>query len=551
VNLIRFGSPDSQDVDVLQIVECLPEPVECKRLCSGTSENLNLVVLQEGVVADVYKGLPDETNNAIWATYHLHEQAIANPIQHAVRRVVPLKVVRATRIILSYLTRTSYRATVKSALKSLNQYQRQVALQEINFGELELSVDAWKSIAFQLAQTLALIDGHELYTKQELRDACPPLADMIDRRPSSRSHLNEQRDLFLEKINGVYVRQKGNMNLFMYGNALAIEEWNQYARQCRGMIIDIHRERCVHFPMDKFFRLGEGPELDREDLGQGVQTEIVEKLDGSMVSLFEHQGQIAFACKGNFDTEQSLRASEIARRLPLERLQLSRFYHVFEVIYPENRFPLGLSIVDYGQREDLVLISMRDRLTNRLLPYSQLAEEAQKIGISHPRVFQGTIQDAFTEVDQSEFRLGHEGFVIRIIEWDRYVKLKYPAYKEVLRIVNEIRSDRFVREHISLDSDKRTAALSILPFDVRQQAERQLVRFREIVEQLREYSAAIRAGADSDHRRFVEYVRENVPERVQRIIFQEHRGLDAFDMLEKLALEIYYNRFEMPRIQRC
>ena len=43
-----------------------------------------------------------------------------------------------------------------------------------------------------------------------------------------------------------------------------------------------------------------------------------------------------------------------------------------------------------------------------------------------------------------------------------------------------------------------------------------------------------------------QHVSQNVPERVQRVIFQEHRGLDATDMLEKLALEIYYGKSKLP-----
>ena len=37
----------------------------------------------------------------------------------------------------------------------------------------------------------------------------------------------------------MYVRQKGDLNLLMYANAVAIDDWNQYARQCRGTVIDM------------------------------------------------------------------------------------------------------------------------------------------------------------------------------------------------------------------------------------------------------------------------------------------------------------------------
>ena len=297
-NAILFGSADSLDRDTLYPVELLPDPHTCKQLCSQASENRNLVVLQDGVVAETYKGLPDETNNALWTTYDLHSQAAPNPVCRSVRRIVPLKVVRATRMILSLLTRTQYRQAIKTALSSFNQYERQQVLASIDFRTLELPSDSWKSIAFQLAQTICLIESDEFYTKSDLQQGLPDLADWIARRPGSLAAINDARDRLLQQVDGVYVRQKGDLNLFMYGNALAIDDWNQFARQCRGMIIDMRRERCVHFPMDKFFRFGEGPELDRQHFSDNLTTEIVEKLDGSMVSLFEHQGRLEFSCKG-------------------------------------------------------------------------------------------------------------------------------------------------------------------------------------------------------------------------------------------------------------
>lgn len=224
---------------------------------------------------------------------------------------MPLKVVRAVRGVLSQLTRTRYRAELKAALASNNSYQRSECLAAIDFDSVELTPDTGKLLAFQLAQTIALIDGRELYTKGELKTLFPDCAPLIDRAAGGApGQLNLLRDELLRRLKGVYVRQKGDLNLFMYGNALAIDDWNQFARQSRGMIIDVKRERCVAFPMDKFFRFGEGPELGRDALP--AETEVVEKADGSMVSLVWHDGQIAFSCKGNFDTEQSRRGNRAA-----------------------------------------------------------------------------------------------------------------------------------------------------------------------------------------------------------------------------------------------
>jgi hypothetical protein len=543
---LRFGSPDSLDADALYVADRLPDDVACKQFCSAGDDNRNLIVVREGVVAETYKGLPDETNNALLATYALHPQEHPNPVARAVTRIAPLKVVRAVRLVLSHLTRTAHREPVKAALRSLNLERRLEALARIDFAALDLPPDAAKAVAFQLGQTNALIDGVELYTKGGVRDRYPRLAPLIDRRPGSLAPLNDARDELLAKVRGVYVRQKGELNLLMYGNALAIDDWNLYARQCRGVVIDMARERCVQFPLDKFFRFGEGPELTREALPPDLPVEVVEKVDGSMVSLVEHGGARQFCCKGNFDTPQTERAAAIAQRLPVDKLDTGRYFHVFEVIYPENRYPHGLGVVDYGAREDLVLTAMRCRLTNELLPYSAVVAEARRVGLSHPRVFAGGLADVFRHVDEAAPHLHDEGFVIRSARDGKLFKLKYAGYKEVLRIVNELRTDRFVREYTALDADRRRWTLDLLPPDTRAVAEAHLSRLADLAARVNAYSEAVRAAAPTGRREFAEYVRATVPEDLQNLVFQQSRGRPAAALLEEAAVAAYYGKLAVP-----
>lgn len=547
---VRFGSQDSLDRDTVYAVDHLPSMQECKALCIDQTENRNLVVIREGVVAACFKGLPDETNNALYHTYQLHEQSVPNLVTQPVVRIAPLKVVRATRVVLSLLAKTEYRAEVKEALTSMNLARRLDVLAKVDFSKIELSPNTLKSVAFQIAQTNALIDGHELYTKQSIQAYVPEVADLIARRPGSLKALNELRDALLERVGGVYVRQKGALNLLMYGNALAIKDWNLYARQCRGMVIDMAKERCVSFPMDKFFRFGEGPEVSRESLSPELAVEIVEKVDGSMVSLIEHDGNKQFCCKGNFDTPQTARAAQIAARLPIDQLQTDRYFHVFEVIYPENRFPQGLSIVDYGAREDLVLTSMRDRLTNQMLPYAEVVAEAKRVGLSHPRVFSGGLAEVFREIDTAESSLHEEGYIIRTHVDGKLFKLKYSGYKEVLRMVNEMRTDRFVREHLALQPHERAESLALLPSDIREVAEQHLAKHRAIMQELSDYAAQVVALGSRDVREFAAFVKEQVPIAHQNLVFKYFRkGVGSADSeLEKLAVAVYYGELQIPQV---
>ena len=104
------GSGDSTDTDVVYVVDALPDKAECKRFCSESPvENRNLITIKDDVVSEVYKGTADEVNNALLATYSLHEQSYPLLVTRAVERIVPLKYVRGIRIILSHLTRSQYR----------------------------------------------------------------------------------------------------------------------------------------------------------------------------------------------------------------------------------------------------------------------------------------------------------------------------------------------------------------------------------------------------------------------------------------------------------
>lgn len=546
---VRFGSHDSKDHDVVYAIERLPSIQQSKILCLDKTENRNLVVVRNGVVAECFKGLPDETNNALHQTYALHPQQHPNFVSRSVVRIAPLKVVRATRVILSLVAKTVYRTEVKEALASLNLARRLEVLEKIDFSHLDLCRDTLKSIAFQLGQTNSLIEGHELYTKQLIQDYAPELAAFIARCDSPKQAINDARDKLISKVSGVYVRQKGNLNLLMYGNALAIKEWNVYARQCRGMIIDLAKERCVSFPMDKFFRFGEGPEISRESLPPDEAVEIVEKVDGSMVSLVSHDGTYQFCCKGNFDTPQSERAMQIAKRLPIHQLQTDRFFHVFEVIYPENRFPHGLSIVDYKDREDLVLTSMRDRLTNLMLPYAEVVAEAKRVGLSHPKVFEGGLSDVFREVDSTAPSLHEEGYIIRLHRDGKLFKLKYSGYKEVLRMVNEMRTNRFLREHLALNREEREKSLQLLPADILAVALEQLKQLKILCTRLLEYAAAVVSVGPADKKGFADFVSKTVTKDFQSIVFQYHsRSAEEVDtrMLEKTALKIYYSELVFP-----
>lgn len=531
---LTFGSQDSTDKDVVYVYPSVPSRPECKAFCDGKGENRNIIAVEQGVVQDCYKGLPDEMNNALWHTYRLHPQEAENPIERPVRRIVPLKALRAIRIILSNLSRTRYRPRVKEALGSYDFAFRKEILADVSFRTLDLPVEAWKTIAFQLGQTIALVRGEEFYTKQEIADSSPELGPFLRREGTvAKAVIDEHRDQLLALLGGIYTRRKRHLNLFCYENGPAIKDWNGFATQSRGMILDAKRERCVQYPADKFFRIDEVPDTEEVKVLQHGTPEIAEKLDGSMVSCYEHDGAVQWACKGNFEIEQSRKAAELA---PLG-LDLRRRFYVFELIYPENRYPTGMSIIDYGDREGLYLVFLRDRLTNEALPYAEVVEEAKRIGVGFPEIEERGLEELIAVTREEPGELRAEGWVARFAD-DFRVKIKYPAYMAVLSKVNDLRSGRAVKRFVEMEEDWDVWVTG-LPEDLREEALRPVREFMERVESLKAHFDRVIASHD-----LPQWAIEHLPRTLQKPFFKYWRGRANEGLLRKAAFRMDQQEWE-------
>ena len=194
-----FGSADSQDIDVAVFVEEIPNIKASSLLCASFREDLsellrtdkevntNIAVLKDGQLIDVYKGTTDELNNALLATYALHEQIHPCQIMYKLDRDVTLKMLRCARKLLSYFSRTEHRIRIKEALRS--DFKTKIEMLKTiepdkytDFGKKGSLIDFRKTAAFQLGQTLDLMKGKELYTKRGVAIAYPELENLLLRK---------------------------------------------------------------------------------------------------------------------------------------------------------------------------------------------------------------------------------------------------------------------------------------------------------------------------------------------------------------------------------
>ena len=212
--IIIHGSENSLDIDAYVI---LPEPLgfkEAKKLCDSYSQiNANLLVITDGMVSWCYKGTKDECNNSILATYELHKQDFANPINQKAERGYGLKMLRTIRGLLSYASRTDLRKDVKQALVSDDLSFRIEVLKKIDLNtikdfEKSSLTETYKFFAFQMGQSLSLLqDNVELFAKNSVAQYYPKLKPYLDRQPDANpAALQEFLTQFTEFVSQSYTK---------------------------------------------------------------------------------------------------------------------------------------------------------------------------------------------------------------------------------------------------------------------------------------------------------------------------------------------------------
>ena len=194
------------------------------------------------------------------------------------------------------------------------------------------------------------------------------------------------------------------------------QQWNEITLQCRGLILD-KDYNIVAKPFSKFFNLEEEKNIPNEPYT------IYEKLDGSLGILFYYEGW-NIATRGSFTSEQSQRAQQILNQKYSHLLDsLNKDWtYLFEIIYPENRI-----VLDYGDKEDLILLGIMNRVTLQ-------EEELKDYGFPYlqPSQYDGMNFKQLKDLNVKN----HEGFVIKFSSGKR-IKIKFEDYVQLHGIVTE------------------------------------------------------------------------------------------------------------------
>ncbi len=136
------------------------------------------------------------------------------------------------------------------------------------------------------------------------------------------------------------------LRLYCYSQSCVYERaWDEFTTLARGVILDPTAQRVVATPFPKFFNVGEGTATI-----PAVAFDTFEKLDGSLIILFNHAGVWRTATKGSFRSDQARAAARWIEPLDLAFLDPESTY-LAEWVAPDNRI-----VVPYHKPE-LVLLA--------------------------------------------------------------------------------------------------------------------------------------------------------------------------------------------------
>lgn len=211
--------------------------------------------------------------------------------------------------------------------------------------------------------------------------------------------------------------------------------WTDVTRACRGIIYDTATGEVIARPFRKFFNYGQS-EAGEVDLS--ARCTVTDKLDGSLGILYPTPDGYAIATRGAFVSDQARHATELYTARYDDAFDVpSGLTLLFEIVYPDNRI-----VLDYGERDDLILLGAVEIATGRTVgPYDKAVTHwpgprAQLFG--YP-----TVADALAAAP----RPNAEGIVLHLYDTDERLKIKQEDYVRLHRIVTGL-NERTVWEHL-------------------------------------------------------------------------------------------------------
>jgi RNA ligase len=241
------------------------------------------------------------------------------------------------------------------------------------------------------------------------------------------------------------------LSIYMYSRGCQYDGlWDDVTIMCRGLVLD-NDGNVIAKPFSKFWNLEENKHIPTQDFN------VQEKLDGSLVIVFFYNGELVISTKGSFISDQARWAKKIMDEKYRPTLLTDKdvyeatdynysgdeLTYMFELIKKNKKI-----VVDYGDTEELFLLSCIHTKTGKELTYPQVKKISEILGCPIVKQYDG-ISDYNTLKDI--IKDNQEGFVVKFSNGSM-CKIKGDEYIRLHRILTNI-STTMIWELLSTDGD--------------------------------------------------------------------------------------------------
>lgn len=211
----------------------------------------------------------------------------------------------------------------------------------------------------------------------------------------------------------------GDLRVYSYKNWC--KTWDIITLNSRGIIYNRKTGEVIARPFPKFFNMNQRIETQERNLPWHGGFRIFRKEDGWLGILYRDGGQHRISTRGSFKSVGALWATEFLKQYDLTGLP-DEVTLLFELICPKTHI-----VVDYGDREDLVLLAAYNRHTGEEYEWEQIEKWSKEFGFtlveSYDQDWLGYCRGQIKTVSGAEL----EGFVIRFANGLR-IKIKSEDY---------------------------------------------------------------------------------------------------------------------------
>ncbi len=300
-----------------------------------------------------------------------------------------------------------------------------------------------------------------------------------------------------ESLGAVKVKQHQDFLIFNYLDiAEGQNRWNFFERVSRGLILHAKTGEVVARAFDKFFNWHSYGRVTEAPISR-----VMEKMDGSLGILYRDGHDYKVATRSDFKNPQCQFANTFIKRFDLSDLA-EEYTLIFEIIYPKNRI-----IVDYRDREDLVLLGIRNRFTGDFLNWQDVQNKKKKYGFSLPMIYPFY---SITELLENTQQLSglEEGYVVEFND-GQFFKFKSNRYIELSCMTLGLSFQKIVS---TLENHTFDNFVVSLPEEFTQQAEDYKQQALSIYQDtLLQAQHAFAQAPSGDRKNFAQWAQQNHP----------------------------------------